>query len=373
MVRMLVILLAGLLWSDVARPADAFLVKNGEASAEIIISESPTRTQRLAARELQTYVEKISGAKLTISSEPSANFAVKIYVGKSEAAEALGVTSDGFGNGAYRIVSGNNWLALIGDDTDFTPIEPWPRNNTDVASGKMQKAWNAITGKQWGYMHRQMHKHYSGRNHLFGTPDEQKSDEDGNVHVWTHDERGSFNAVCAFLRDLGVRWYMPGEVGEVVPKMPSIALPKIDRTVHPDFPMRILNFRPSVYGRDVMMWGFRLGIRQPYGRQAAHGLHGMTDNEFTLTNHPDWFALYGGKRHNQANVKCNQLCYSNEELLHEAVEFAKCCSWITLTWMSCRSCRRMVTRRSVSAKNARGRSLQNSGHVERCRTTSGTS
>ena len=65
----------------------------------------------------------------------------------------------------------------------------------------------------------------------------------------------------------------------------------------------------------------RLGVRQPYGRQAAHGLHGMTDNERTLKNHPDWFALYGGKRHNQPDFKNNQLCYSNEELFQETVRF----------------------------------------------------
>ena len=42
--------------------AESFLVENGEARAEIIVSETPTRTQRLAARELQTYLKKISGA-----------------------------------------------------------------------------------------------------------------------------------------------------------------------------------------------------------------------------------------------------------------------------------------------------------------------
>ena len=108
-----------------------------------------------------------------------------------------------------------------------------------------------------------------------------------------------------------------------MPKMKSIPLPTIDKTVRPDFPMRILNFRTAVYGREAMMWGFRLGVRQPWGRQAAHGLRSMTDNEWTLQNRPDWFALYGGKRHNQPNVKNNQLCYSNGELFREAVEFAR--------------------------------------------------
>jgi tetratricopeptide (TPR) repeat protein len=312
-----------LLLDSATSHAESWLVRDGRAQADIIIAEEPTRTQRLAARELQTYVEKISGATLRIATIPSADMPLHVYVGESAHTRKLGITDDGLTDGAYRIVSGENWLVLIGDDSNFTPIEPWPRSNTDIASGKMQAAWDQITGKQWGYMHSQLHKHYSGPNSLFGTDQEQITDKDGNVNVWTYDERGSFNAVCGFLRSLGVRWYMPGEIGEIVPKSTSIELPQIDQTVRPDFPMRILNFRAAVYGRDVMMWGFRLGVRQPYGRQAAHGLHGMTDNERTLTSYPDWFALYGGKRHNQLNVGNNQLCYSNEELFREAVEFAR--------------------------------------------------
>ena len=314
------LLIAALLPSLAA--AERFLVADGQPRAEIIIAENPPRTVHLAARDLQVYIEKISGAELGIGSKPNGQ-PLKIYVGESAHTKRLGIKTDDLPFGAYRIVSGDDWLVLIGQDSDFTPIEPWPRSYQDIRSGKMQAAWDKITGAQWGYMHSQLHKHYSGRNVWFGTEREEKTDQDGNVHAWTYDERGSFNAVCGFLRDLGVRWYMPGEIGEVLPQMRTIALPKVNRTVHPDFPMRILNFRTSVYGRDAMMWGFRLGVRQPYGRQAAHGLHGMTDNERTFKNHPDWFALYGGKRHNQPNIRNNQLCYSNEELLQEAVRFAQ--------------------------------------------------
>ena len=305
--------------------SQTFIVENGKPNAEIVITKDPPRSTHLAAQELQIYIEKISGAKLAIVSEPGSEMAVKLYVGQSPHTEKLGITSKGLENGAYRMVSGDKWMVFIGDDTDFVPIEPWPRNNNDIASGKMQAAWDKITGKQWGYMHSQLHKHYSGRNHVFGTAEEEKTDKEGNVNVWTYDERGSFNAVDGWLRDLGVRWYMPGEIGEILPKkMPTLAVPKdLDMTVHPDFPMRILNFRGSLYGHDAMMWGFRLGVRQPYGRQAAHGMHGMTDNEATFKNHPDWFALYGGKRHIDPNVRNNQLCYSNEELLKEAVLFAR--------------------------------------------------
>jgi len=303
--------------------AAGFLVKDGKPHAEIVIAETPPRTTRLAAQELQRYVEKISGAKLHIVTAPTGDAPVKVYVGRSLHTDRLKITLDGLKYGAYRIVSGEDWLVFIGDDTDFTPIEPWPKGYGDIRSGKMQQAWDKITGARWGYPHSQLHKHYSGRNALFGTPKEEKVDKEGNVHVWTYDERGSFNAVCGFLRGLGVRWYMPGEIGEILPAMKTMALPKIDKTVRPDFPMRILNFRASVYGRDAMMWGFRLGVRQPFGRQAAHGLATMTRNENVRNAHPKWFALYGGKRHNEQGQRNHQLCYSNEELLKEAVRFAQ--------------------------------------------------
>ncbi|MDP6358258.1 MAG: DUF4838 domain-containing protein, partial [Planctomycetota bacterium] len=305
--------------------AELFIVKDGQPRAEIIISEKASRATRLAAQELQTYVKKISGAPLSIGTEARARaeIPVKIYVGQSAHTEKLGITTKGLKHGAYRFVSGENWLVFIGDDTNFTPIEPWPRGYHDIRSGKMQRAWNKITGKHWGYTHSQLHKHYNGSRSLFGTPNEQKVDKDGNVNVWTYDERGSFNAVCGFLRELGVRWYMPGELGEIVPELVTIAVPQIDKTVRPDFPMRILNFRAALYGRDANMWAFRLGVRQPFGRQAAHGLAGMTRNEYTLENHPDWFALYGGKRHTQPGQRLHQLCYSNKELFRESAKFAQ--------------------------------------------------
>lgn len=303
--------------------AEPFLVEEGQPRAEIVISEQPARTTRLAAQELQTYIQKISGAKLEIVSQPTGSQPVTIFVGRSAHTEQRSITDEGLKYGAYRIVSGDNWLTLIGTDTNFVPIEPWPRNHKDIASGKTQQAWDKITGTHWGYPNSQFYKHYTGSTGLFGTPNEQTVDKDGNVNVWGFDERGSFNAVSGFLRSLGVRWYLPGEVGEVVPQQASIPLPEIDETVHPDFPLRTINFRFGVYGRDAAMWAMRLGVRQPFGRQAAHGLDHMTHNEQTLKDHPEWFALYGGKRDTQPGKRLNQLCYSNEELFQEAVRYAR--------------------------------------------------
>ena len=68
--------------------ADTFLIENGQPRAEIIIAEKPARMTKLAAKELQTYLEKISGAKLEVRTTPTAGKA-HIFLGKSSHTEAL--------------------------------------------------------------------------------------------------------------------------------------------------------------------------------------------------------------------------------------------------------------------------------------------
>jgi hypothetical protein len=54
----------------------------------------------LAAAELQSYVAKISAARLPIRAEPSVDVPVQIYVGESPHAAKLGVTADRLEHGA---------------------------------------------------------------------------------------------------------------------------------------------------------------------------------------------------------------------------------------------------------------------------------
>ena len=321
---------------------DQFLVDDGKANAEIIINESPARSTRLAAAELQTYVGKISGARLPIRVEPSADVPVQIYVGESPHAGKLGVTADRLEHGAYRITSGEKWLALIGDDTDFTPKEPWAKNNSGRGA-KLQSAWEKASGLPFGVPNGGLYKYRERMPEALAKEDRE--------YLWQFDERGSFNAVCGFLRRLGVRWYLPGELGEVVPKMKSIPLPRrevtrrvsegksestkavkfladasgylFDETVRPDFEIRQFSVRFATADEEVMRWAMRLGIRHPYGLMIAHGMHTMTHPDILKTQHPDWFALYGGKRDTQTGKRLNHLCYSNEELFDATVKWAQ--------------------------------------------------
>jgi len=303
--------------------AETLIVENGQPRAEIVIAEKPQRSVRIAAQDLQTYLEKISGAKLPIVTEPSGVGITKLFVGKSSHTDKLHLSADGLKNGAYRIISGTDWMALIGDDTDFTPIEPWAKNNSDLVSGKPQGEWDKITGALWGLPESLMYKHRITLPGTIGRPTALAlGSKPEPWQLWGYDERGSFNAVGGFLHKLGVRWYLPGELGEVVPSSKTIALPKIDETVRPDFALRRFNFRFGIGSFDTAMWAMRLGVRDPFDIQDAHGLDTMTRREAVFAAHPTWFALYGGKRHFNMREN-NQLCYSNEELFQETVRYVR--------------------------------------------------
>lgn len=313
------------LWliGDTNAKAEKFLVKDGQAQAEIVIAEQPQRTTRVAAHDLRQYVEKISGARLPIVTAPSPQVPVQIYVGTSPQLKELGITAEGLKYGAYRIVSGDNYLALIGDDTDFVPVEPWAKNNGDRASGKLQQEWEKVTGQPWGVPNGGMYKNRTRLPGDIGKPDGATTDKNEYLELWGFDERGSYNAVCGFLRSLGVRWYMPGEIGEIVPQQKTIPLPQIDETVRPDFDVRRFSIRFGTANDDTMLWAMRLGMRDPNGLMVAHGMHTMTGTETILRQHPDWFALYGGKRDNQPGKRLNHLCYSNPELFEQTVAWAR--------------------------------------------------
>ena len=300
--------------------ADAFLIENGQPRAEIVISETPTRMQRVAAQEFREQIEKISGARLPIVTRPSGQI-TKVFIGRSVHTDALKVTADGLLHGAYRIVSGDNWLVLIGNDSEFTPIKPFARNNGDIP--RAQADWEQLTNSQWGMPGKGLYKHRLLLPGDTGKPDGAITAKNESLEVWGFDERGSFNAVCGLLHKLGARWYLPGKLGEVLPSMTTIALPTLDETVRPDFPLRQFNFRFSNASVDTSKWVMRLGTRNDEKLQIAHGMDTMTGREPIFAAHPEWFAFYGGKRDYTPGSSKNQLCYSDEGLFRETVRYAR--------------------------------------------------
>ena len=109
-----------------ASAAAAFtLVKDGQPACSIILAEKPSEGAKIAAKELQTYVEKISGAKLSIYSDadPKAPEGRRVLVGRSRLTDAIpglkipeGITP-ALREEGYVIRCTGDTLVLAGNDT----------------------------------------------------------------------------------------------------------------------------------------------------------------------------------------------------------------------------------------------------------------
>lgn len=296
-----------------------YIVQNGQPRAEIVLAEDPARAADMGAHELQTYIQKITGATLPIVSEPSGEVPVKIYVGHSQFTRDIEApTSD---DGAYRIVSGDDYLALIGHDWDFTPIGPWARSRGDWQNNVLSQ-WREMTDSYWyNPIASRIYRDYNGSVSQFD-PDGPRDTSDGKTGLWEFDKRGSQNAVYGYLRSLGVRWYMPGELGEIVPQMDSIELPQIDQTVSPDHRWRYPNY--ARYGRDdqaSIVWAMRQYGNNFYGELLSHGMRDITNPQELKDAHPEYYALYSGER-NTVQHKANQ-CLRSPGLFEETVRYIR--------------------------------------------------
>lgn len=227
---------------------DPFLriIDTGKPRAAIVVSESAYAAVKdgatndlaavkvaTAASELQTYIEKMSGARLAISSDDDYTGGTVILVGRSKITDALrvdipsGLTTARREEG-FIIACKGNYVALAGNDA-------------------------------------------------------------GTYH-------GTEYAVYEFLHRLGVRWYMPGEFGEVVPQQDTITFSETDVRETPDFAMRTWNgpgTHPGIDGN--ARWKLRNKLNPDV--EAIFKVPGDghvrfivgTDEDFE--NHPEYFAL----------------------------------------------------------------------------------
>jgi hypothetical protein len=281
-----------------------FIIKNGKPCADIVIADNPPRAVKLAALELQACLEKISGARLAIATAPGTNVSMHIYVGKSAYTDKLNISDEGLKYGAFKIISGKDYLVLLGHDKDFTTPEFSPSGHHDWA--RVMKEWDERTGEKWGLPVGPIFKSYSPA-----------------VGLWDYDERGSLYAVYEFLRSLGARWYMPGDLGEIVPALKTIALTQVNRTVRPDFPYRNLgDYSPPWYGgtRDAIMFRLRIGLDPIMDIPGPHGLNLVNGRDEVKKAHPEF---YCDKKTPASNDHYFGSCFSSTELEAYTVKYAR--------------------------------------------------
>ncbi len=107
-------------------------------------------------------------------------------------------------------------------------------------------------------------------------------------------------AIYEVLDRLGCRWYLPGEMGEVIPQKKTVTLPPMDESLTPGTLSRGIWYADDAYRRRNRMGGLLLS--------AAHALeinNYITKEQFAA--HPEWQALVGGKR------VTSRICWASEE------------------------------------------------------------
>ncbi|MFA6816373.1 MAG: DUF4838 domain-containing protein [Lentisphaeria bacterium] len=261
-----------------------YLVKDQQPSAVIVISADALDPVEEAAKILQSYVYKISGTQLKIVTDSDDIKAPKILIGESKYTRSLGYANDKFSDQEYMIKTIANNLLLMGRDENNDAVKKI-RGNTFCSKKYFQQI-------------------------------------------------GSLYAVNTFLEKYcGVRWYMPTELGEVVPQTKTLVVAAINlrRTPSTNFrtmfaywhvPKKLWIWKytktnkpePPYLSDDKMLaWGRQLKM----GGEALAVNHGQCDYCARFgTSHPEWFA-------NHEAQSGNQLCYSNPEVLQQVVTDAR--------------------------------------------------
>jgi hypothetical protein len=135
------------------------------------------------------------------------------------------------------------------------------------------------------------------------------------------EDLGTLFGVYHFLeKHCGVRWFMPGEFGEVVPRTETPKIGTFDETETPDFRLRWINdgdwalrnkmnVAVEVNGKPVgvnWLWSFHTHFK-------------LVPPDTYYDAHPDWFAMNGnGKRPRpKPGKQGQQLCTSNPAMIDE--------------------------------------------------------
>ncbi|MCC6699673.1 MAG: DUF4838 domain-containing protein [Candidatus Hydrogenedentes bacterium] len=235
------------------------LVDNGAPNATIVLADNPSPQAQEAAEVLRDYLAKVSGATLPIQHEGEAISGNRILVGRSAAVAALGI----------ELPSGHT------PQMNEEGLVIRTVGNTLVLAGN----------EDWNY-------------------------------------RGTIFAVYDFLeQDLGCRWYFPGEYGEVLPELKTIAVEPLDRVERPSFRIRNLWYAGWMPASDAD----RAAFKQWFDRNKLNGLSlslpgdgsviRLAPPDQCFESHPEIYALdKNGQRQK------DMLCMSEPEAVRIGVE-----------------------------------------------------
>ncbi|HUS80519.1 MAG TPA: DUF4838 domain-containing protein, partial [Armatimonadota bacterium] len=234
------------------------LARDGVSGATIVVAAGASQLALQPARELHEYLRRITGAWVPIREDSEQIEGNLVLVGESRYTRQAGIDTSALDGDSYIIRTAPGRLVLVGRDRvlgDDEANAPDPYRSTD----------------------------------------------------------GTANAVYAFLHDqCGVRWLMPGRLGEVVPHTANLEAPALDVVGRPwrAYSLGSLS-RQGTWGQHHM-----LGSSMLIFHRGGHLWYTLIPTETYFADHPDWFALHNGQRDGEGN----NLCTTNEQMRAEALK-----------------------------------------------------
>ncbi|MBR2911562.1 MAG: hypothetical protein IKC05_08115, partial [Lentisphaeria bacterium] len=248
----------GLLLPVVMTCAGADVVRQGKPCADIVICENADAGTVLAAKDLQTHLHKISGARLAIVTPAKVKSATLLCVGESAASKKAGYKSPAFKTSGYDIWVKGNCIVLNG---------PVTNHKKAVIAGKMHKnsAISSIT-----------------------TP----TDINDTLKVNLADDNGIMHAVSAFLEHLGVRFYSPYKDGTITPELADIRVGDFRETKEAAFARREFRIGELLKtDSEAVLWFKRLKSGSALPKNGTLAIADII--KAGEKQHPEWAAKNG--------------------------------------------------------------------------------
>ena len=243
------------LFGAVTALGDVPLVRDGVSSYEIVTGSQPSGVVRLAAKELQHFIERSSGVSLPTVAQPTAG-AGHIFLGPAACDGVLDLRD--LPAEGYRMKTVAEDLYIAGADTQGNPA-----------------TIRSAVGQQCG----------------------------------------TLNGVYEVLeRHVGVVFAWHDELGTVVPERSAIIIPALDVEDAPDWSYRVLSYSPE--GETGKLFGRRLRLGHALSVHHAHAWFSILPVAEYAAIHPEYYAQAGGRRVLQHYLGHHggQVCTSNPEV-----------------------------------------------------------
>ncbi|MCD6360375.1 MAG: DUF4838 domain-containing protein [Armatimonadetes bacterium] len=140
---------------------------------------------------------------------------------------------------------------------------------------------------------------------------------------------GTLNAVYWLLEELGVRWFIPTELGENVPQRETVTVPDMNRRVEPRFVCRRNHGIDQSIKPDGDIWRRRARITShalnvPFNRY-SHNLYKVFPASKYGETHPEYYPLINGRRRipETDHAQNWQPCTSNPDVVRLTIEYGR--------------------------------------------------